>query len=334
MFSSWAIYNTACLLADGLFSMNNNKQTQFRATLFQYLWIISITAVISGSIIHYYLTRKVTRPLKDLIRFTKNMKQGVYSSPAPLKIKGEIGELATHFHDLAQQLESDDCHRRKLVSDLSHEFRTPLTNLNGYLRALQSGDMQGDVRLFQSLYAESTKLIQLVEHMEQLKEWDHITTRTFEKKETVNMEEFIRTSVEIFQRSSEQKDIELKMNIQSGIVLLNRTSISQVISNLMDNAIRYYEGTEPIRIIGENIRNGYSVSITGPGRMMKPSDIEKLFERFYRTEHSRSRELGGSGLGLAISKEIIERHYGTIAVESDGSMHTFWFTLPSDGAKI
>src|SRR5699024_633903 len=118
MFSSWAIYNAACMIADGIFSMNVQKQTQFRATLFQYLWIFSVTAVIIGSLIHFYLTRKMMQPLKELIQFTKKMKQGEYSSPIHGTEDGEIGELINHFNDLAQQLESNEQHRKKLVSDL------------------------------------------------------------------------------------------------------------------------------------------------------------------------------------------------------------------------
>src|SRR5699024_7717939 len=81
MFSSWAIYDTACLLADGLFSLSGQIQHQFRATLFQYLWIFSISAVILGSLVHFYLTKKITQPIKELIEATKKMKQGEFSSP-------------------------------------------------------------------------------------------------------------------------------------------------------------------------------------------------------------------------------------------------------------
>ncbi|WP_440896349.1 sensor histidine kinase [Amphibacillus sp. Q70] len=328
MLSSWAIYNTACMLADGLFSMSLQKQNQFEAMLFQYLWIFSISAVILGSLIHFYLMKKVMQPLKKLIYSTKKMKQGQYPSPIQVKENGEIGELVCHFNDLAQQLATNEQQRKKLVSDLSHEFRTPLTNLNGYLGALQSGMIEGDEKLYQSLYAESTKLTQLVEQMEQLKEWENMKNRTFDNKVPVDMKEFIEKSIEIFHWSLEQKGIELEVDIHSGIVDIDQTSISQVLSNLLDNAIRYYEGSNAIIVRGEKLPAEYRVSVTGLGRDLSEIDKEKIFERFYRTEPSRSRELGGSGLGLAISKEIIERHKGKIGVQSKGNIHTFWFILP------
>jgi len=329
MFSSWAIYDTACLLADGLFSLSGQIQHQFRATLFQYLWIFSISAVILGSLVHFYLTKKITQPIKELIEATKKMKQGEFSSPIQVKENGEIGELIHVFNDLAQQLEYNEQHRKKLVSDLSHEFRTPLTNLNGYLRALQSGVIEGNERLYQSLYSESTKLTQLVKQMEQLKEWDEMTTPTFDEKTPVDMKTFIENSTEIFHWSLEQKGINLEVDVQTGKVPIHQTNISQVISNLLDNAVSYYEGSGPIHIQGEKLSKKYKVSITGPGREISKTDRKKIFERFYRTDPSRSRDSGGSGLGLAISKEIIERHHGEIGVHSEGNRHTFWFVLPS-----
>jgi len=126
----------------------------------------------------------------------------------------------------------------------------------------------------------------------------------------------------------EQKNIELVMDVESNVVDIDATSISQVMSNLLDNAIRYYEGTDPITIKGEKLSKAYKVSITGPGRSIIKVERKRIFERLYRTESSKSQAKGGTGLGLAISKEIIERHHGEISLHSDGSTHTFWFTLP------
>ncbi|MEK4304065.1 sensor histidine kinase [Oceanobacillus sp. FSL K6-0251] len=328
MFSSWAIYNTACTLADGLTSMTAQKQSQFQATLFQYLWLFSVSAVIVGSLIHFYLTKKMIQPLKELIQSTKEMKKGQYPSSIYVKGDGEVSELIRHFNDLVQQLETNEQHRTNLVSDLSHEFRTPLTNLNGYLLALQNGVMAGDKKLYQSLYAESSKLTQLVEQMEQLKEWDDMQAYSFYEKEPINMQEFIERSIKIFQWSLKKKHIDIEIDAHQGTAVINRTSISQVISNLIDNAIRYYEGAGPITIKGEKNADEYKISITGPGRKIPEKDKERIFERFYRVETSRSREFGESGLGLAISKEIIERHHGKIGVHTEGHIHTFWFIIP------
>ncbi|WP_010095616.1 sensor histidine kinase [Ornithinibacillus scapharcae] len=327
-FSSWAIYNTACVLAEGFVTMSNQKQTQFEATLFQYLLIFSISTIVIGSLTHFYLTRKLIHPLRQLIHSTKKMKKGEYPNPIEVNHEGEVGELISHFNELVKQLETNEERRLKLVSDLSHEFRTPLSNLNGYLRALQNGVIKGDEKLYQSLYEESRRIIRLIEQMEQLKEWDYRSRQTFSEKFPVNIRQLVEQSVEMFRWTSKQANINVRVDVAPSILTLNSEAITQVISNLLDNAIRYYEGTGPIVIEGMIRESGYMLCVTGPGKPISIAEQEKIFERFYRIDHSRSRELGGSGLGLAISKEIIERHRGTIGVSSDKNQHTFWFRLP------
>ena len=316
------------MLADGIVSMSNQKQIQFEATLFQYLWIFSISTIIIGSLTHFYLTKRLIQPLRELINSTKKMKQGEFPAPITVKPEGEISELINHFNDLVKQLEVNEQQRQKIVSDLSHEFRTPLSNLNGYLRALQSGVIKGEEKLYHSLYEESKRLIYLVEQMEQLKEWDHVSSQTFTEKAPVNMKELVEQSVEMFRWVLRNMNIKVNTEVVSNILTVNSGSITQVVSNLLDNAIRYYEGTGPITIKGVNLGSEYKLSITGPGKPISPDDQERIFERFYRTDYSRSREFGGTGLGLAISKEIIEHHHGQIGIHSKDNVHTFWFRLP------
>src|SRR5699024_9545216 len=97
---------------------------------------------------------------------------------------------------------------------------------------------------------------------------------------------------------------------------------------LIDNAIRYYLGDEPITIKGEIMESDYIISISGPGQPIPRKDQKRIFERFYRMEHSRSKELGGTGLGLAISKEIIKQHKSKNGIKSEHKQNTFWFSLP------
>lgn len=326
--SSWAIYNAACVLADGIVSMNDQKQAQFEGTLFQYLWIFSISTIVIGSLTHFYLTKKLIYPLRELIQSTKKIKLGDYPNPIEVRPEGEIGELIIHFNDLVKQLEDNEQHRKKLVSDLSHEFRTPLSNLNGYLRALESGVVEGNEELYHSLYEESRRIIHLVEQMEQLKEWDHVSIQSISEKVPVDMKKLMEQSVAIFDWALRQADISMHVDVQPSMVTLNSGTITQVISNLLDNAISYYEGAGPIVIKGVELPTEYKLCISGPGKPIADDEKERVFERFYRVDHSRSRELGGSGLGLAISKEIIEHHRGRLGVFSEENTHTFWFTLP------
>ncbi|WP_246050038.1 sensor histidine kinase [Aquibacillus sediminis] len=324
--TGFALYNTACLLVDGMVTVE--KQSRFNQTLFGYLIIFSLAAIVIGSTIHFYLTRKLIRPLRELITSTKRMKKGHYPAPIKTTSNDETGQLVHHFNDMVQQLKYNEEHRHKLISDLSHEFRTPLSNLNGYLGALKNEVMVGDPQLYESLYEESKRLTKMVKQLEQLKEWDHVSNQTFLDKQSINMAELIDQSVELFQWLLEKHNIPIELQVKDGFVLVNKDAMMQVMSNLIENAIRYNQGTTPICVKGELCEDVYKVSVIGNGHPIPEKDRGKVFDRFYRVDNSRGKETGGSGLGLSISKEIVEHHHGQVGLDSTkDDKHTFWFTI-------
>lgn len=327
--TSLTIYNAACALVSGMES-DVQRQNQFDAALLQFLWVSTAATIIIGSLIHFYLTKKLMRPLKELIESTKAMKDGRYPETIEVRTEGEMGELIGHFNELVQQLKLNEQSRQKVVSDLSHEFRTPLSNLNGYMNALSNGVIEGNPALFQSLQGEAKRLTAMVEQLEQLKEWDFAAAETLAETEREEMGQLIRQAADMFHWRLEEKGIRVEIEAERGFVAVYNSGIQQVLGNLIDNAIRYYEGSGPIRIVGKNSGTGYRVSVISEGQEISEGDTDKIFDRFYRTDPSRNRNTGGSGLGLAISKEIIERHGGRIGLDSTDRRHAFWFALPLD----
>ncbi|QHS21506.1 HAMP domain-containing histidine kinase [Virgibacillus sp. MSP4-1] len=326
--TSWATYHTACFLVDGIGTMNQMTQKQFESTLLQYLWIFSFSTIILGSMIQFFLTKKLTGPLRKLIDSTKTMKEGRYPSPIQTRSQDETGQLIDHFNDMVEQLKKNEQQRKKMISDLSHELRTPLANLNGYLNALHNGVIEGSPKLYKALYEESNRLSGMLEQLDRLKEWDDISGQTFSERKMIDMKSIIKQTVEMFHWSAEKKGIPVKHQLDAGVVQVNQEGIAQVLNNLLDNAIRYHQGRGPIIVRGIRSEREYYVSFTGPGEVIPEREQSLIFERFYRTDPSRSRESGGTGLGLAISKEIIEHHRGQIGVHSEDHLHSFWFTLP------
>ncbi|MBP1948185.1 sensor histidine kinase [Virgibacillus litoralis] len=326
--SGLATYNTACFLVDAMGGLEEQRQQQFNATLFNYLWIFIITAIVTGSLLHFYMTKKLIRPIRSLIESTKQLKKGNYPDPVEVTSQDEVGELAVQFNALIQQLHTNEQHRQKLVSDLSHEFRTPLTNLNGYLQSLERGDIQGNQDLYKALYQESQRLTVMIEQLEQLKEWDYVTSQTYSHSREVDIANLINQCVAMFQLQMEEKDIGLSVNVSSCKLHIHEEGIQQIISNLLENAIQYYNGEGGIHVLGEQQNSVYRIVVSGPSAFIPESERENIFERFYRLDTSRSRKTGGSGLGLAIAKEIIDRHGGQIGVISEKNTNTFWFTLP------
>ncbi|WP_233212187.1 cell wall metabolism sensor histidine kinase WalK [Sporosarcina sp. P16b] len=327
--SGWAIYNTACFLVAGVGDLDGRTQQRFNSTLLNYLWIFMIAAAFVGSLLHFYLIKRLIKPIRSLIQSTEKLKLGDYPEPVQVNKQDEIGQLVTQYNGLIAQLQTNEQQRKKLVSDLSHEIRTPLSNLNGYLQALRDGDIVGDKVLFASLHQESNRLSQMIEQLEQLKEWDYLSTQSVVKKEMYEIESQLTQCVAMFDRALMQKNIPIQVEVESCKLYINIEGIQQVISNLLENAMRYYEGIGPILITGKKQGKGYCISITGPSNPIPVNEREKVFMRFYRLDSSRSRLTGGSGLGLAISKEIVERHHqGEIGIETTDNSNTFWIVLP------
>lgn len=308
--------------------LNAQRQQQFNATLFQYLLIFSIIGIVAGSLLHFYFTKKLMKPVRELIQSTKKLQGGEYPEPIDVQSEDEIGELIYQYNRLIKELQKNEEHREKLVTDLSHEFRTPLANLNGYLHALRTGVIVGDEELFESLYKESNRLTEMIEQLDQLKQWDYVRSHTGAKKQFVNIADEIYQCAAMFNWTLKEENIPLEIDAENKDISIQVEGIQQVISNLLDNAIRYYEGTGPIILKGEQLKLTYRISVIGPSKNIPQDERDQLFERFYRVESSRSRETGGTGLGLAIAKEIVERHHGKMTVDETEDGNCFSFTLP------
>lgn len=327
--SSWAVYRTACFLAGGIGSFETLRQQQFNSTFFQYILIFGVIGLVFGSLVHFYLIKKLLKPINNLIDSTKQLQKGQFPDVIAGDSYDEVGQLVNQYNNLITQLKTNEEERIKLVNDISHEFRTPLANLSGYMYALKTGHMEGNEEMYASLYKEVNRLTSLLDNIDQLKEWHDLSSQTYFQKEKADIKEQIDQCVSMFAITAEQHDITIDVSAEHCTLPMNVTGIQQVLSILIDNAIRYYEGETSIVILGEVGESSYEISVTGPGQPIHSEDADHIFERFYRVESSRSQQTGGSGLGLAIAKEIVEKHQGEIALSTTKHENNFSFTLPS-----
>ncbi|HLR61408.1 MAG TPA: ATP-binding protein, partial [Lentibacillus sp.] len=297
--------------------------------LLGYLWVFMIIVAITASVLHFFLTKRLLKPIRSLMASTEQLKRGHYPEPIEVYKNDEIGQLVSQYNGLIKQLQMNEQQRKTLVSDLSHEIRTPLSNLDGYLQALKDGTIAGDEALFTSLHQESNRLSQMVAQLEQLKEWDHLSAQSFANQKTTDISEVLEQCASMFQWTLNQKNIAIQVHAAPCILPFHVEGIQQAISNLLDNAIIYYEGIGPIVLTGEVQGSHYKISVSGPGKPILGAEQENVFKRFYRLDSSRSRATGGSGLGLAITKKIVEHHHhGEIGIETTFDSNTFWIVLP------
>lgn len=325
MISGWAIYNTACYLVEGMGSLDAIRQGQFNKVLFKYLWVFILISFSISSALQFYFTKRLLRPIHTLTHATKALKEGYYPEQMEMEREDEIGELVHQYNELIQQLRTNEAERNKIVADLSHEFRTPLSNLNGYLQALKNDVIEADHALYEALYKESQRLTGMVYQLDKMKEWDHVSSQSLVEKDLVDIEAIIKQSAEMFHWRLEKEQITLQLQVETSDLFVHVSGIQQVLSNLLSNALDYYEGSGDIVVTGEKGVESYYISVAGPSKQIAIREEEKLFERFYRSDSSYR---SGSGLGLAIVKRIVESAGGEVGLDIDENENCFWLTLP------
>jgi len=249
----------------------------------------------------------------------------------------DITGFITVISDVTEQ-EKDERERREFVSNVSHELRTPLTTMRSYLEALLDGaweDKKIAPNFLTVTQTETDRMIRMVNDLLQLSRMDNKEHAL--KKVRVDFITFMNQVIDRFEMNLEsQEHMTLERQLPEGpfFVWIDRDKMTQVLDNIISNAIKYSPGGGVIEFKAAKLRQQLLVSIRDEGLGIDYDKTDKIFERFYRTDKARTRKLGGTGLGLAISKEIVEAHYGRIWAESElGKGTTILFTLPLMNTK-
>lgn len=222
----------------------------------------------------------------------------------------------------------DKRHLQQLTSDIAHELRTPLTNLQGYLEAILDGVWEADNERIHECYVEVIRLNKIVDELQELsllEDFDFILY-----KEKFDFRELCLSVIRSFELASQEKNINIKLIVKSdAAILADYNRLKQVLINLISNAIKYsYENG--IVIVSYYVKKGnYIIEVTDNGIGIPKEELPLIFERFYRTDKSRSKKTGGTGIGLAITKAIVENHNGSILAKSSDKLGTtFIIKLP------
>ena len=241
-----------------------------------------------------------------------------------------ITGFITVISDVTEQ-EQVERERREFVSNVSHELRTPLTTMRSYLEALSDGaweDKNIAPQFLEVTQKETERMIRLVNDLLQLSRMDHKEQKLY--KERVNIITFFHHIIDRFEMNkSDTIKLERYFPKENMFILLDKDKITQVMDNIISNAIKYSPEGGRIAVKVKREKRMLLISISDQGIGISREKVDKIFDRFYRADKARSRNLGGTGLGLAIAKEIIEAHHGQIWAESiEGKGTTVTFTLP------
>lgn len=322
MIAGVSVKEVACFLFNQLGVTTKQKELFFNQTLGYYLlWILVITSIISVCL-HYYLTKRVIKPVQRLTDSAKQLSHGSFPHHLTVETKDEIGQLTNQFNMLIHQLQRAEKSRKILVNDVSHELRTPLTNINGYLEGLEAGIIAPEPSLFKCLQQEAHYLTSMIDRSQLLNEWEYKSIVA--PKKSMNVLQIIEDVLAWYPSFRSY----MVVHVDAEIVYMNEDALKQAIINLIDNALSYKKAYSKIHVKGYVKNQRYYLSFHNEGKFISTDDQEKIFDRFYRPDSSRNRNSGGSGLGLAIVKEVITSQNGSVGLRTTGLDHCFWLLLP------
>ncbi len=277
--------------------------------------IAGAIALVLGALLFF----QITAPLRQLTQAANAIAHGNLKQRVIIRSHDEFGELGHSFNQMTESLEKAETLRRHMVADIAHELRTPLTVMQANLEGMMDSVLPLEPEQIGSLHEQTLLLNRLVGDLRLLTLAESGELQL--ERSITRLGPLIQKVVEHIQPQARQQGVELKVDIQNGLspVSIDADRITQVLNNIIANALRYTSPGKTITIRAENLdqlSEGVQVSVIDPGPGIGSEDLPYIFDRFYRADKSRTRASGGSGLGLAIVKQLIEAHGGKVEAAS------------------
>jgi len=306
---------------------------------------VALVALIAGTVLMLFSLRKALQPLNEMIQTVERTNAENLTEQLPTMQQQELRQLADAYNNMLSRLETAfDSERltnermRQFIADASHELRTPITSIHGFIEVLQRGAMLQPKQLELSLKAmeqESTRMKTLVESLLQLVKLEHIHQESMNDEHVpIELSSLLKSMQLQLELIAGQRTVHINYSeIDSYTIVGSKHGLKQVILNLVNNAIQHTDAVDGyISISLTKSNENITLSISDNGEGIAKEHQQHLFERFFRIDKARTRTSGGAGLGLAITKSIIEAHHGHIEVDSElgsGTIFSIHFPLPA-----
>ena len=309
-------------------------QAIYRAVLFG-----AVVALVIALTISYFVSKSMTSPIREMKEIAQRLASGDFSRKVRIKNKDELGELAKSLNTMADELQAKmenlkrlDRVRTDFVANVSHELKTPLTLIKGYIETLEDkaiSDTEKAGKFISIIKEHTNRLSNIIDDLLSLSELE--LSRDSVDKSEFDLKSLMDDIALGFGHAlaAKQQKLTIESQGQDFKIKADRDKIEQVFVNLIDNAIKYTEDDGRIRVCLVQQNGEVVVTVEDNGIGIQEEHLDRVFERFYRVDKARSRQLGGTGLGLGIAKHIVLAHQGEIRIESDTSKGTKVFvTLP------
>lgn len=276
------------------------------------------------------LTRRQTETLRELSKAAKQFAHGDFSARINPEGAGEeVAELATAFNNMAGSLEKSESLRQEFVSNVSHELKTPMTTIAGFMDGMLDGTIPPEKHAYymRTVSDEVKRLSRLVRSMLDISRIR--STGEEVPKARFDVTEALGRTLLTFEQKIEEKQLDVQVNMpeKAVYVLANEDAITQVIYNLIDNGVKFADPGTPFLLTVAVSGGKALISVADTGTQIRPAELPLVFDRFHKSDKSRSRDKDGVGLGLYIVKTILGSHGEDITVTSRDGVTTFTFTL-------
>jgi signal transduction histidine kinase len=311
-----------------MFTNTENIESSL-SSAYRLIWISTlIVVVLSAVAINYFTKKKLINPLKEINIVANKLAKGEVDKRIEINSKDEIGELAKSFNIMAQSLEAVDTNRKKFISNVSHELRSPITSIKGFISGMIDGVIPKDKEDYylNLVYDEINRLSRLVN---ELLDMSSMEVGKFKLSIVeVDINELIKKCLLNIGSKIEEKGVKVSANLEKDhlFVYADSDRIMQVITNLLDNAIKY-GGAGGIVIVSTKVRGTkVYISVYNNGPTLSEEEINHIWERFYKSDKARTNK-DSTGLGLPISRLILTQHKQDIWVQNENDGVVFTFTL-------
>lgn len=309
----------------------NENAFRFLDSLNRILIIIGVFSVAGAALAAIVLAKRISAPIVKSIQTAREISDGNYSVRFEAHTQTlELLELARTINQMAASLEAQENLRKRLTTDVAHELRTPLANVAAHLEAILEGVWEPTTDRLQSCYEEVIRISCLVADLQRLSH-----TESENLKLEINPTDLLKLaelSASGFEQELAAKQLSCSVTGDPVIIDADQTRIRQVIDNLLSNAVKYTGNGGKIELRVSEVAGYGILTVTDTGIGISAAELPLIFERFYRTDKSRSRKTGGAGIGLTIVQAIVSAHGGTISVDSElGRGSRFTVHLPKTG---
>lgn len=331
----------------------NDENLAFITSLNRLLLWITLAALAFAVGVGLFMARRITVPLARVAVATQRIAGGNRDVFIAQKTRvRELDGIATAVNDLSRALGEQEALRRRLTADMAHELRTPLATLQSHLEALIDGVWEPDPARLSALHEEILRINRLVADLENLARYDSdaVSLHRIDTDIRALLEGIVRNHESQFR----EKGVALRLHAGGGgagssaasgkgssggagargaAVAVDPDRLSQAVINLLSNALKFTPAGGDVDVRVEVGKMGAEIRVADTGIGIDPSELPRIFERFYRSDSSRSRATGGSGIGLSIARAIVEAHGGSIHAESElGKGSVFRIILPGSRA--